>query len=82
MEKGIGENLKIGVTGALLFAGNFTYTGNEIQSNQFYSYSEGNLQLPTLPVWFKIRYQFNKGRKSSQRNRVNEDVIEIPKKGF
>jgi outer membrane receptor protein involved in Fe transport len=82
LEKGFGENLKIGVTGALLFAKNFTYTGNEIQSEHFYSFSEGNLQLPALPVWFKIRYQFNKGKKSSQRNRENDDIIEVPKKGF
>ncbi len=82
LEKGFGENWKIGVTGALLFARTFTYTGNEIQPEQFYSFSEGNLQLPALPVWFKIRYQFNKGKKSGQRNRGNDDIIEIPKKGF
>lgn len=82
LEKGFGENLKIGVSGALFFTSEFTYTGNEIQSNQFYSYYEGNLQLPALPVWFKFRYQFNKGKKSGLRNRENDDIIEIPKKGF
>jgi hypothetical protein len=81
-EKGFGENLKVGVSGALFFTGQLTYTGNEIQSEHLYSYSEGNLQLPALPVWFKVRYQFNKGKKSGQRNRENEDIIEVPKKGF
>lgn len=81
-EKTIKKNLKLGITSALPLTRTFTYRGWRINQENLYCHSEGKLNLPLFPVWFKIRYQFSSGAKTGKISASAEDFINIPKKGF
>jgi len=81
-EKTILKRFKAGIVTALPFTGTFTYQGSKTETAALYMHSEGNLDLPAFPVWFRLRYQFSSGEKNSRKNADREDIINIPKKGF
>jgi hypothetical protein len=82
VEKSFSQKFKIGVTTALPFTKSFTYEGTEIKGMNFYSRSEGDVRLSSVPVWLKFTYQFNSGKSVHKLNRTSEDVDNMPKKGF
>ncbi len=82
LEKTFNRKFKIGITSAIPFSKSFTYQGTEIKGVDFYSHSEGNLRLSAVPVWLKFTYQFNSGKAAHKINRTNEDIDNMPKKGF
>ncbi|HZY25954.1 MAG TPA: outer membrane beta-barrel family protein, partial [Bacteroidales bacterium] len=82
VEKTFNKKFKIGIKSALPFSKSFTYHGNEFSGNNFYSHSQGDVKLSAFPVWLSFRYDFNSGKSSVHRNSTNEDIYDMPKKGF
>lgn len=82
LEKTIKQKLKIGIVSALPFSKSFTYQGNEIKAENFYSHSEGKIKMSAFPIWFKLKYQFSSGKKRNKINRTKEKIQDMPKKGF
>ena len=82
LEKTIKQHFKVGVTCALPFIKKFTYEGSEIRGEDFYSHSEGNIRLSAIPMWFKLTYQFNSGKKVNREHSSDEGVEVKQKKGF
>ena len=62
LEKSFNKKFKFGISSALPFFKTFTYHGSEIKGADFYSYSEGNIRLSAVPLWFKFTYLFNSGK--------------------
>ncbi|MBW6490440.1 MAG: TonB-dependent receptor [Lentimicrobium sp.] len=82
LEKSFKRNYKIGITSALPFARSFNYHGYEIKSSDFTSRTDGKINLSTIPLWFRISYQFSTGRKVSILSREKEEPQFVQKKGF
>jgi outer membrane receptor protein involved in Fe transport len=82
VEKTFNKKFKIGIKSALTFTKSFTYHGNEFIGKNFYNHSEGNIKLNALPVWLTFSYDFKSGKSSDRTNNSNEDIYNMPKKGF
>jgi hypothetical protein len=82
LEKSIGNNMKAGVTGAMPFLNQYNYRGSEIETPEFYSHSAGYIQMSTVPLWFKLSWQFNSGEKRTRINRSTDALEEKRTKGF
>lgn len=82
LEKSFKQRFKFGVTFSIPFTKSFTYQGMEIEAEEFYSHSEGNVRLSGFPVWFKFRYQFGSGKSINKIGRISEEIDNKPKKGF
>ena len=82
LEKSFAKGFKAGVVSGLPLAGAFTYHGSEVQASEFYSRSEGNIQMSTIPFWFKFTWQFSSGNKRSRIERQPENTGERRSKGF
>jgi outer membrane cobalamin receptor len=82
LEKNFMQKFKVGIMSALPFSKSFTYHGMEIKGENFYNHSEGNVKVSVLPLWLKLTYQFNSGKKVNKIDRVKEEVDKMPKKGF
>ena len=81
-EKTFKQKIKLGIVSAIPFSNSFTYNGSEINGNGFTSSYKGNINLTSIPLWFKIGYQFNTGSSRSKINREKEQIENLPKKGF
>ncbi len=81
-EKTFKKGIKVGIVSALPFTISFTYQGSEIKGSDFYSHYEGNVQLTSIPVWFKLSYQFSSGKNRDKIDRSTEEIDNLPKKGF
>lgn len=82
LEKQFGRNLKAGISSVLPFAGNFTYRGYEVTSNDFQFHTDGNINLPQIPIFFKLRYQFQSGQRRNRIDRPKETIENQPRRGF
>lgn len=82
LDKTFKKNLKVGIVSALPFAENFIYQGSEIHSSDFSSTYNGNLKLPTIPLMFRVSYEFGIGMNRANIKREKEDVDTRPKQGF
>lgn len=82
LDKTFKKNLKVGIVSALPFAENFIYQGSEIHSSDFSSTYNGNLKLPTIPLMFRVCYEFGIGMNRANIKREKEDVDTRPKQGF
>jgi hypothetical protein len=82
LEKRFFKHLKIGITAANPFGGDFTYTGNYSEGEGFERSRSDDIQLSVFPVWFNLKYNFSSGKKV-ERIKRNSPIKEIlPKKGF
>ena len=81
-EKTFLKKFRAGVVTALPFTRSFAYHGNKTYAGGLYIRAEGDLQLPLIPFWFKLSYQFNSGEKRARNTREKDDIINVPKKGF
>jgi hypothetical protein len=81
LEKAV-RRFKIGIVSAIPLMRSFTYQGSEIHGSNFYSHSEGNVQMPLIPFWFKLSYQFSSGKSRNKIDRSGEEFENLPKKGF
>jgi hypothetical protein len=82
LEKTFYKKIKIGITSALPLSRRFTWHGTEIKGANFYSYADGNIRLSAVPLWLKFTYMFNSGKSSARFAGNNEDIDNMPKKGF
>jgi hypothetical protein len=82
LDKTFNKRLKVGIVSALPFVENFVYQGTEIQSHNFSSHYTGNLQLPTIPLMFRVSYQFSSGKKVDKTARRLEEFDKRPKPGL
>lgn len=82
LDKKFKKNLKVGIVSALPFAKNFTYQGADINAPNFSSSYNGNLKLPTIPLMFRVSYQFATGMNRANIKREKENVDTRPKQGF
>ncbi len=82
LDKTFKKNLKVGIVSALPLTENFIYQGAEINAPNFSSTYEGNLKLPTIPLMFRVSYQFGTGKIRANIKREKENVDTRPKQGF
>ncbi len=82
LDKTFKKNLKLGIVSALPFTKSFIYQGSDIKTEEFSSQYTGNLKLPTIPLMFRINYQFKVGKNRNLITRDKESVDMKPKQGF
>jgi hypothetical protein len=82
LEKSFKQRFKIGIVSAVPFARSFIYQGSEIHGSDFSSHYAGKVQMPLIPFWFKLSYQFSSGKHRERINRTSEEIDNLPKKGF
>jgi hypothetical protein len=82
LEKTFRHGIKAGLNSAIPLARSFVYQGSEIESDDFYSYSTGNIKMSALPLFLKITYQFSTGSKRERITRAKEEIDALPGKGF
>jgi hypothetical protein len=82
LEKSFRNNWRVGVTSALPLQRSFTYHGTSINGPDLYSRAEGNIVLSAVPVWIKLSYQFNSGKRVPANKREIENFEAKPKIGF
>jgi hypothetical protein len=61
---------------------NFTYQGTEVHSGNFSHYSKGEVQLSTVPLWFKITYRFSSGKDVKKIEHPSAAPEQEKRKGF
>lgn len=79
-EKAFKHGLKAGIVSAIPFKKSMIYQGSDIDSKKFYTHYKGILEVPAIPVWFKLSYQFNTGIRRVTINRSHEELDNVPKK--
>ncbi|MGC9353218.1 MAG: TonB-dependent receptor [Mariniphaga sp.] len=82
LEKSISKNLKAGIVSGLPLTKTFTYQGSEVAGPEFYNYSKGEIQLSSVPFWFKISYRFSSGKNLQKIERTGEVPVQEKRKGF
>ena len=82
IDKTFKNNLKVGIMTALPFARTFVYQGTETESQDFTSRYHGNLNLPVVPVMFRLGYQFNAGKEKRLISREKEDIPKRKRTGL
>lgn len=82
LEKTFFKKLKVGITSAIPFKKEFTYQRRETAGNNFNEISEDNIIMSTFPIWFKLKYSFNSGKKVNRIKRDNDFKEYKVKKGF
>lgn len=82
VDKSIKKNFKFGVSFAPLFIKKYTYHGLKVEGGDFKLDATGDIQLPTVPLFFKVSYQFASGKSSKKIERENEIIDNKVKKGL
>ena len=82
VEKTFKQKIKLGIVSAMPFTKSFTYNGAKTNGANFQSSYEGNVNMPTIPFWFKIGFQFNSGKNKNKISREKEENDNTQKKGF
>ncbi|MBI9055931.1 MAG: TonB-dependent receptor [Bacteroidales bacterium] len=82
IDKKFGNNLKVGISAAVPFTNSLSYFENDFRSPDFNLNQKENITFSSFPLWFKLSYSFNSGKKI-KRNKVQNDIQEVKnKKGF
>lgn len=71
IDKSFSSGLSIGMTTALTFSKSFLYNGYTMDTEGFYSRSEGTINMSAIPVWLKVNYRFSKG---SSKDKISHDI--------
>ena len=82
VEKTFKQKLKIGIVSIIPFTQSFIYQGSDINSTNFSIHNQGNIKMSTIPISFKISYQFNWGKNRDKISRAKEEIESAPKRGF
>jgi hypothetical protein len=82
VEKAFKKVIKLGIVSAMPLKRSFTYNGSKVEAVNFRSIYEGNVALPSVPVWFKLGFQFNPGKNNTKISREKEEFDNVQKKGF
>ena len=81
LEKTFKQKIKVGIVSIIPFTKSFIYRGTDIDAPDFSSHYQGNIHM-SLPILFKVSYQFNSGKTRDKINRAKEEIDVVPKKGF
>jgi len=82
VDKSFGKNLKLGISAAVPFTNSLSYFENDFRSSDFNLTQKDYITFSSFPLWFKLSYSFNSGKKI-KRNKVKNDMQEVKnKKGF
>lgn len=79
-EKAFRHGIKLGIVSAIPLKKSMIYQGSDIDAKTFFTHYKGILEVPALPVWFKLSYQFNTGIRTANITRSHEDLDNVPKK--
>ncbi len=82
VDKTVKNNFKFGMSLAPLFVKKYTYRGLETTGIDFKLSSEGDIQLPSIPIIFKVNYQFATGRNNKRIEREKEIIDNKVKTGL
>ena len=82
VEKTFKQKVKVGIVSAMPFTRSFTYSGSIINGANFQNTYEGNVEIPAIPFWFKLGFQFNSGKNLINISRDKEENDNMQKKGF
>jgi outer membrane receptor protein involved in Fe transport len=82
LEKTFKKKLKIGILNAIPFTNPFIYQGSETKGPDFNGRYEGKIKIASPFCWFKLSYQFSSGKNRENMNRITEEDVNLPKKGF
>jgi hypothetical protein len=82
LDKTFKNSLKVGIMAVLPFARSFVYQGTETEAQNFTSSYRGNLNLPAVPVMFRISYQLQSGKGKAIIERDMEQLPMRPKSGL
>ncbi len=82
LEKSFRNNWRVGITSALPLQRSFTYHGTSLDGPDIYRHAEGNILMSAVPLWIKVNYQFNSGKRVRTINREIENFEAKPKIGF
>ena len=81
-DKSFKNGMKIGLSTAIPFVKKFTSFGMETKGHNFYSNTQFDINISTLPIGLHFHYKFNKGKKVKTINRDKSTDENITKKGF
>jgi hypothetical protein len=76
-ERSLGKHFSVGLVSALPLQGRYTYQGSDITQNDFSSYSSGQLNISTVPLWVKFSYRFSSG---ADRKRVDMPQVKTERR--
>jgi outer membrane cobalamin receptor len=82
LEKSFNNNWRMGLTSALPLQRSFTYHGTRLDGKDIYRHTEGNIMMSAVPLWIKVSYQFNSGKRVNGVKRDIENFEAKPKIGF
>lgn len=82
VDKTVKNNFKFGMSLAPLFVKKYTYRGLETTGIDFKLSSEGDVQLPSIPIIFKVNYQFVTGKNNRRIEREKEIIDNKVKTGL
>lgn len=66
------NNIKVGIAAAIPFENSFTYYGSKYHTENFSFNREENITFSIFPVWFKLSYSLNSGKKVINKQRRND----------
>jgi len=82
IDKKFDNNLKVGISAAVPFTNSLSYFENDFRSQNFNLNQKESIMFSSFPLWFKLSYNFNSGKKI-RRNKVQNEIQEVKnKKGF
>lgn len=82
LDKTFKNNFKLGIVAALPFAKTFIYQATEIEAQNYTNSYSGTLKLPTIPIMFRLNYQFRIGKDKALLYREIEEAPKRQRKGF
>lgn len=82
LDKTFKNNFKLGIVAALPFAKTFIYQATEIEAQNYTNSYRGTLKLPTVPIMFRLNYQFRIGKDKGLLYREIEEAPKRQRKGF
>ena len=80
IDKTFRKKLKTGIS-IIPISKPFIYRAHNIEGADFYNHNKGIIDL-TFPLFIKLSYQFNSGKKRDKINRTKEEIDVLPDKGF
>lgn len=81
-DRNFSNGLMLGITSGIPFSRNFIFHGETTPGQNFHTQSEGTIHMSAFPVWFKLSYSFQSGKRIQTIKREKENVENIPGRGF
>jgi hypothetical protein len=82
VDKSFGSKLKLGLSTGLPFQREVSYYAEKVKTDNIDLSWTGSIQKSIFPIWLKISYRFQTGRKVSVMEREREVLEDVRKKGF